>query len=112
MTSIGLRHSEPNAANETYRDELSARAAGLHAYHIQTTAPFGCNYDKEQPFRQAQPWDVAMLDLHPAPAIPDNRNIERRHPPASRSGIIRHVSDVNAHWRHGLAILGQYTRNC
>jgi len=28
-----------------------------------------------------------MLRLHRTTAIPDNRNMDRRHPPASRSGI-------------------------
>jgi hypothetical protein len=40
-----------------------------------------------------------MLGLHCATTIPDNRNIERRHPPASRSGINR----ANSSWSLSIA---------
>lgn len=108
MTSIGLRGPTARSRSRTKHhsrtpyetgrpiagrhgdDKISAKAPRRVSTLYCISGRTGARPSRLQLCQGTTPWaspttGVAMLRLHRATAIPDNRNMERRHPPASRS---------------------------
>jgi hypothetical protein len=112
MTSIGLRAP---LENRTPQQDATTRPMATNSRPGGPGRPVRCTTCPatgstiwlqlcQGTTRPASPTlGVVTLGLHRSTAIPDNRDIDRRHPPASRSGINRAQPRIAVNWHNVLA---------